>query len=60
MTYPLDRDILILPDVLLVDDGTEEQPIAEATLRPVFDALWQAFGVVGSPNYSNDGKRIVR
>ncbi|MCH7808771.1 MAG: hypothetical protein IIB60_06050 [Planctomycetes bacterium] len=48
---PIDRDVLLLPDILLeshdCDIGRE--------LRPVFDALWNASGFVGSPSYDEDG-----
>lgn len=54
---PLDRDILVLPELQLVDDGGIESAIVSKTLRPVFDALWQSFGVPFSPFYNPDGTR---
>ncbi len=41
-----DRDVLLLPDVLVED---LDQP-AEAVLQPIVDALWQASGWPGKPN----------
>jgi Putative DNA-binding domain len=53
--YPIDRDSLLLPDILV-----EEHPIdASAALRPAFDALWQAAGYTGSPNYDKNGTWVV-
>lgn len=46
----VDRDRLLLPELLLesaVDIG--------ATLRPVFDAIWNAGGWLASPSYGSDG-----
>ena len=48
---PIDRDILILPDVLFED---YENNIAR-TLRPVFDAMWNAAGFPGSSTYDENG-----
>jgi hypothetical protein len=49
---PLDRDALILPDVLVRDHG-EDLP---KVMRPAFDALWQAWGFPQSRCYGKDGK----
>jgi hypothetical protein len=48
---PIDRDVLVLPEVLV--DGVMANP--GSTMRPVYDAFWRALGVVGSPNYGRDG-----
>jgi hypothetical protein len=45
-----DRDMLILPDVLLAADISPEQ-----ALRPVFDLVWQSAGMMRSFNYNNQG-----
>jgi hypothetical protein len=45
-----DRDTLVLPDVLLPADLSEEH-----ALRPVFDLMWQAAGLPGSFNYNDAG-----
>jgi Putative DNA-binding domain len=49
---PIDRDNLILPDVL-ADDLNVDPP---TLLRPVFDAMWQAGGIEGSRNYDKEGR----
>ncbi len=48
---PLDRDVLTLPEILV--ESAPANP--GATMRTVYDALWQALGVVRSPNYDRDG-----
>jgi hypothetical protein len=48
-----DRDMLVLPDVLLPADT---QP--EVALRPVFDLVWQAAGMARSFNYNEAGEWI--
>jgi len=50
----VDRDMLVLPDVM-VEDPTV--PLHEI-LRPVFDAVWQAVGWKGSINYDEKGEWI--
>jgi hypothetical protein len=45
------RDIVTLPDIV-VDDL---KPDAPAMLRPIFDALWQTFGMPRSLCYDADG-----
>ena len=45
-----DRDVVVLPDILMEDDAD-----VHSTLRVIFDALWQAAGSKGSPNYAEDG-----
>jgi hypothetical protein len=51
-TYPIDRDELILPELLVSDPAAP----SEAILKPAFDAVWQAAGWPGSLNYDDDGK----
>ena len=48
---PIDRDDLLLPDVLIDDYECN----IERTLRPIFDAVWNACGYAGSLNYDEDG-----
>ena len=45
-----DRKTLVLPDVLARADATPE-----LALRPVFDLVWQAAGIIGSRNYNSAG-----
>ncbi len=45
-----DRDILVLPDVLLEPGNTPAK-----TLRPVFDLIWQSAGIARSINYNAEG-----
>ncbi len=52
--YPIDRDILILPDILLNEVPAD---IYEA-LKPVFDLVWNACGYPRSGNYDKNGKWI--
>jgi hypothetical protein len=49
--YPIDRDTLLLPDVLL-RNYDEALP---TLMRPVFDALWQSLGIARSPSYDKAG-----
>jgi hypothetical protein len=46
-----DRDVLLLPDVLIADFSTP----SDVVLQPVLDALWQAAGVEGCRHY-RDGR----
>jgi len=48
---PIDRDTLILPEVLIEDYSAE----IGSLLRPSFDALWQACGLEKSLNYDDEG-----
>jgi hypothetical protein len=54
--HPIDRDALLLPEVL-VDDPKAN---AAAILRPALDALWNAGGWPGSQNYTATGERTQR
>ena len=51
--YPIDRRDLIIPETV-VDDLAQR---ADVLLRPHLDAIWQATGHAGSPNYDDDGRR---
>lgn len=48
----VDRDTLILPDVLL-REYNEDLP---TLMRPTFDAMWQAAGVATSKMYDKEGR----
>jgi len=48
---PLDRDVLIVPDVLIEDfDST-----IASKVRPVFDMVWNSAGWSESQNYDEQG-----
>jgi Schlafen, AlbA_2 len=47
-----DRDIVVLPDVVLREEDLEN---LNQSLKPVFDALWQAAGWPRSRGYGPDG-----
>ena len=49
---PIDREVLILPEVMI---ETYECKIDEI-LRPIFDSIWNACGYPKSLNYDEDGK----
>jgi hypothetical protein len=50
--YPIERDTLLLPEVVL-----ETYPMDTAPpLRPVFDSVWNACGWPRSLGYSNEGE----
>lgn len=53
--HPIDRDVLLLPEILM-DDFTAR---SDQILQPVLDAVWQSAGWVGSPHY-RDGTWAVR
>lgn len=50
-----DRETLVLPDVLMPAELTEEQ-----ALRPVFDLMWQSAGIERSFNYDEAGNWLPR
>lgn len=51
-THAIDRDTLLLPDVLIEDYNTP----ADVALKPIFDALWQAGGMNGCQHYDEKGR----
>jgi len=54
---PIDRDILILPDILIQDYSTVADFYGIAkTLRPIFDSVWNACGFPRSFNYEENGE----
>jgi hypothetical protein len=52
---PIDRDSLLLPEILVEAFDIDTSQI----LKPTFDAVWQAAGWTGSPNYQ-DGRWLRR
>jgi len=54
--YEIDRDILLLPEVIIENYDTAP----EEFLKPCFDAMWNACGFPKSPNYDTAGKRIKK
>lgn len=50
----IDRDDLVVTEILFEDYETDHQAVA-ARMRPAFDAVWNACGFPGSPNYAQDG-----
>lgn len=55
-TYPIERDVLALPDILLEELDSDPQTV----LRPIYDMAWQASGLSGCPHYDVDGNWINR
>ncbi len=49
--YPIDRDILLLPEVVIENYNVEAQHI----LKPCFDSIWNACGLPESLNYDENG-----
>lgn len=54
--YEIDRDILLLPEVIIENYDTAP----EYVLKPCFNAMWNACGFSKSPNYDDAGKRIEK
>ncbi len=54
--YPIDRDALILPEIIV--ENFECNP--SDVMRPIFDALWNAAGWPRSMNYNENGERVRR
>jgi hypothetical protein len=52
--HTIDRDTLLLPDVLLEDYNTP----ADVVLKPIFDAFWQSAGFPACQHYDNQGRWI--
>ncbi|WP_437759503.1 AlbA family DNA-binding domain-containing protein [Sorangium sp. So ce1389] len=55
--FPVDRDMLLLPEALLEDYPEDLSLVIPRLLRPAFDALWQACGVPQCPYYDQEGNR---
>lgn len=53
---PIDRDMLVLPDVLVEEYASVSNMNAVArTLRPIFDVIWNACGYPRSHNFDAEG-----
>lgn len=53
---PIDRDMLVLPDILVEDyESINNKNAVAGVLRPIFDAVWNSCGFERSYNYDNDG-----
>lgn len=50
--HPIDRDVLVLPDVL-IDEPPKDLPLS---MRPIFDAAWNACGAPQSANFDKNGR----
>jgi len=50
----IDRDSLILPEVIIEDYGNDMAKL----LRPAFDVVWQATGFSGSLNYDDNNNWV--
>jgi Schlafen, AlbA_2 len=50
-TTPIDRDVLLLPEIIVEEFDQEPSSL----LRPVFDAVWQAAGFLRSAYYDANG-----
>jgi hypothetical protein len=48
-TRPIDRDILLVPDLLIEEVAGD----IVKSLKPIFDAIWNASGWPGSANYDD-------
>ena len=53
---PIDRDVLLLPETLMEESGSN---IVEL-FRPALDTIWQASGWPRSLGYDETGKRVGR
>ena len=49
--HPIDRDVLVLPDVLIESYDCDLPKV----LRPAFDSVWNACGAPRSLNFDDDG-----
>jgi len=50
--HPIDRDTLLVPEVMIERFGTSPAEL----MRPIFDAVWNATGFSRSMNYDESGK----
>jgi hypothetical protein len=53
---PFDRAVLELPEVIIEQYGTSED--YQRTVRPAFDALWNAAGFSASKHFDADGRWV--
>ncbi|MFA5995569.1 MAG: ATP-binding protein [Patescibacteria group bacterium] len=55
LEYHIEKDTLILPESIIDPDVI---PNASSILRPMFDIIWNACGLIKSPNFDKDNKWI--
>jgi hypothetical protein len=55
---PFDRAVLELPEVVIEQYGTLED--YQRTVRPAFDALWNAAGFLASKHFDSQGRWIAQ
>ncbi len=53
--HPIDRDVLVVPEVLLESLDDISEPDVARLLRPIFDMVWNAAGHPQSRNYDAEG-----
>lgn len=53
---PVDRNNLILPDVLFDNYNDSDKSETAKMLRPIFDAVWNSFGYSHSNNFDENGE----
>lgn len=51
-TYPIDRDLVLIPEIMIEHFDFEPSQI----LKPIFDSIWNACGYERSFNYTKEGK----
>ncbi len=54
--HPIDRNFLLIPDILLTEDDQDDFGVV---LKPIFDPIWNSCGYPGSCNYQ-DGKWVKK
>jgi hypothetical protein len=55
-SYPIDRDVLLIPEIILEDYNAPVHTI----MRPIIDQVWNACGFHGSSNYDDNGNWKVK
>lgn len=53
---PLRSDSILMPEIIVDDWDAKPEPL----MRPVFDQVWNAFGLMRSFNYDSDGAWVGR
>ena len=53
---PLDRNVLMLPEVILDSRTFDADADVDVPLRPLLDWLWQAFGEPSCWDYNEAGR----
>lgn len=56
-SHPIDRDVVVLPEVTAGSLNEEEVP---SIMKPIFDAVWNACGLRHSYNYTESGTWTLR